>query len=241
MYKCKQNTYLLNTYSIVDGDVVHLPRHLFEQLFSGFEGGVLGITLRMGEEIMYATAAPLAEQGMDIYVPLWMATAFEQRTLRGLEELDFSVDRAEPCSQASLIVVRQCVEMEIDLRAMLEDFLYDCRYVHANTVLQIGGCEVWVERVVDIEGFEVPVAELGPEVSVDIQKPLDDGGRTAREEAAREEAVREEAAREEAAREEAAREEASKLKIPDAATIRAQRLKYFEAKVPCEPCETKNN
>jgi hypothetical protein len=118
--------------------------------------------------------------------------------------------------------------MEMDLRKELEAFFYDCRYVHANTVLQIRGCEVWVERVVDIEGYEVPVAELGPEVSVDIQEPLDDGGRA--EEAARM-----------AAEKEAAEEEASKLKIPDAATIRACRLKYFETKVPCVPCETKDN
>jgi hypothetical protein len=217
---CKPDTHL--TAEPVAGDVVHLPRRLFERLFGDFEGGVLGITLRVDEEVMYATAAPSAEQGDDIYVPLWMAAAFEQRTFRDLEVLDFTVDRAEPVARAALIVVRQCVEMEMDVRDALELFLYDCRYVHANTVLHVGGCEVWVERVIDSEGFEVAVAELGPEVSLDIQGSLDDGGRAAE---ATEAARVAEAAREEAARLE---EESKKPIIPDAATIRAQRLKFFE-------------
>lgn len=209
MYKCKPNLHL--TVEPVAGDVAYLPRRLFERLFADFEGGVLGIVLKTNDEFMYATAAPSSEQGTDIYLPPWIATAFEQRTFRDLEVLEFTVEKAEPIAKAALIVVRQCVEMVIDLREELEAFFFDCRYVHANTVLHVGGCEVWIERVVDSEGFEVSVAELGPEVSVDIQRPLDDGGRSAAE----------------AAAEEAAKA-AAKPQIPDAATIRAQRLKYFE-------------
>jgi hypothetical protein len=237
MYTAKPNTHL--TVEPGAGDVVHLPRRLFERLFADFEGGVLGIVLKADEEQMYATAAPSAEQGDDIYMPLWMATAFEQRLGRHLEGLLFDVIRAEPIAKASLIVARQCVEVEMDVREALESFFFDCRYVHANTVLQVDGCEIWIERLIDAEGFEIAVAELGLEVSVDIQGPLDDGGaaeearraaeadRRAAEEAAEAARRAAEEAAEEARR---AAEATAKPQGIDAATLRAKRLAFYEKK-----------
>jgi hypothetical protein len=228
MYTAKPNTHL--TVEVTAGDVVYLPRRLFERLFGDFEGGVLGIMLKADEEQMYATAAPSIEQGNDMYVPLWMATAFEQRLGRHLEDVLFDIERAEPIARASLIVARQCIEQEMDVRDALESFFFDCRYVHANTVLQVDGSEIWIECIVDSEGFEVSIAELGPEVSVDIQGPLDDGGARAATEAAAREAEKARIAAEEAAAREAeeAARVAAKPQIPDAATIRAKRLAFYE-------------
>jgi len=159
---------------------VLIPERRFETLFGSHLGGVLGIQLQFmldGEEscVLYATAAPHSEPSdgpfNDVYLPDWIIHTLEQRTFRAAEEFNVIVELAEALPAAATIIVRSIGLEEYDVRCELEEALYDNRYVHAGTSIHLKSGEIWIESVLDADGFELPVAELGAEVAVDIIRP----------------------------------------------------------------------
>ncbi len=216
------------------GDTVLIPERHFERLFGEFLGGVLGVQLNFttaaATATIYATAAPQTEEEDCVFLPDWIIWTLEQRQLQ-IHQLTCEVKKAERLGRAATIVARPIAATESDLRAELEAVLYDNHYVHAQTLVNVPSGDVWIESVMDSDGFEMEVGELGEELALEIMDAPGVAEAKAAQEAAR---IATAAARvaAEAARvaTEAAKTATEATKPVDPAITRAARLKYFDKK-----------
>lgn len=146
-------------------DTILIPSAHFELLFGDALCGVLGVKVVYDGGVIYAACAPHTEEYADvIFVPTFI--------LESVGAQQVSVERAEPVGEATGIVARLVDEAEGDIRELLEQFLYDFRYINANTILTISdSCQVWIETVYAGEET-VPAARLGSELALLIEEPL---------------------------------------------------------------------
>lgn len=145
-------------------DTILIPSAHFETLFGEALGGVLGVRVVHDGGVIYAACAPHTEEEDVIFMPQFMLDIVGAQTVE--------VERAEPLDQATGIVARSVDEVEGDIRELLEQFLYDFRYINANTILTIsGGCQIWIETVYAGEET-VSAARLGDELALMIEEPL---------------------------------------------------------------------
>lgn len=236
MYSCKPLCYLpiqsdRDFVRAEIGDTVLIPERDFERLFGEFLGGVLGVQLEFHcaaatVYTMYATAAPHSEIERTIYLPDWIIQTLEQKQL-GVDGLQCNLSKAEPLGRAAVIVARPIASVDetADLRAELEAALYDNHYVHAQTLINVPSGDIWIESVMDADGFEMKMGELGAELALEI---MDAPGVAEAQEAAR---IATDAARVAVQAARVATEAAKRsTEAADIAAIRAARLKYFERK-----------
>ena len=151
----------------LDGDTILIPQTHFDVLFGDSLGGILGVKITADDAVLYATCTPHAEPDSDvIYLPSWMLEKLGDGAMA-------DVQRADPLEDATGIVARLVDDDEdLDVRGLLEERLYDFRYVHANTVLTVGsGTRVWIETVYAGEET-VAVARLGSELALLVEKAL---------------------------------------------------------------------
>jgi hypothetical protein len=186
-------------------DTILIPQAHFDVLFGDALGGILGVKITVENDgPIYATCTPHTENDEDvIYLPNWMLEKLGSDSLA-------DVVRADPLPEATGIVARLIDDAEVDVRGLLEEQLYDFRYVHADTVLTIGsGTRVWIETVYAGEET-VAVARLGTELTLLVEKALT-SHEIAEPEAQAQEPIQE------------------TILIPDAAEIRRLRAAYYEA------------
>jgi hypothetical protein len=160
-----------------EGDTVLVPQQHFEQLFDEeFGGGILGIRITYNESIIYASCAPQSDDN-NVYMPDWMLSMLREKSMNFDEDLTVDIEKAGHVHIASTIRVRRVdTEIEVDMQKLLQEFLYDCKYIQPNTVfhLPFSGMiiDLVVEAVIDEDGFEMEVGLLGSEVNLDIQDPI---------------------------------------------------------------------
>lgn len=159
-----------------EGDTVLIPQRHFERLFDEeFGGGVLGIRAVCNDVVIYGSCAPQSDDD-DVYMPDWMMNILREKTMTFDAELMVDVAAAGPVMPAHTIRVRRAeAEVEVNIHELLQEFLYDCKYIQPNTVFHIEGdvdVDVVVEAVMDEEGFEMEVGQLGAEVNLDIRDPV---------------------------------------------------------------------
>ncbi len=181
MYQCKYlNMLPLQSFMDVattEGDTVLIPERRFEQMFGGeFIGGVLGIRLRCGDTVLYGGCAPQVDDEYAIYLPDWMMETLREKTMN-FDELMADVEAAGDIEGAATLYVRRIDdELEADIQELLQKFLFDCKYIHANTVLHLPFAgtviDVIVERVMNEAGDPIEVGRLGAEVNLEIEEPL---------------------------------------------------------------------
>lgn len=148
-------------------DTILIPQTHFDVLFGDALGGILGVKIVASDSEIYATCTPHTETDSDvIYLPSWMLEKLGPN-------LQADVERADLLPDATGIVVRLIDEApDLDVRELLENTLYDFRYIHADTILNVGsGARVWIETVYAGEET-VAVARLSTELALLVEKAL---------------------------------------------------------------------
>ena len=148
-------------------DTILIPQTQFDVLFGEALGGILGVKITAPGSEIYATCTPHTETDSDvIYLPSWMLEKLG-------DEVQADVQRADLLPDATGIVARLIdAAPDLDVRGLLEERLYDFRYIHADTILNIGsGARVWIETVYAGEET-VAVARLGTELALLVESPL---------------------------------------------------------------------
>lgn len=159
------------------GDTVLIPQRLFEDWFGNFTGGLLGVRLIGGDAEMYATSAPHSEEEDCVYLPDWMMVVLREKTLQLDGELRIGLAKMEGVLPTIRRIVLRSIEQirdGVDIREVLERFLYDCHYIQENTVLRpVADAEVWIERLIGSRGEPVAAGILDGEVELEIQGSLE--------------------------------------------------------------------
>jgi hypothetical protein len=180
MYQCKYLNMLPlqsnHDFATVEGDTVLIPEQRFEQLFGDKVGGVLGIRVRCGSALLYGGCAPQVDDEYAIYLPDWMMAILHEKTLN-FDDLSADIELAgDMPNAASLIVRRVDDDLEADVQELLQQFLYDCKFIQPNTMLHLPFAgttiDVIVDKVLSADGSELPVGRLGDEVVVEFEAAL---------------------------------------------------------------------
>jgi hypothetical protein len=195
-------------------DTILIPQSHFDVLFGEALGGILGVKITAPGSEIYATCTPHTETDSDvIYLPSWMLEKLG-------DEVQADVQRADPLPEATGIVARLIDEApDLDVRRLLEECLYDFRYINANTILNVGSAaRVWIETVYAGEET-VAVARLGTELTLLVEKALTGPVSDEVDDVPPPPVMSDEVA--------AVPEQ--KIQIPDAAELRRARAAYYEA------------
>lgn len=163
-------------FATAEGDTVLIPEDKFEQLFGDRDGGVLGIRVRCGSALIYGGCAPQVDDEYAIYLPNWMIAALQEKTLN-FDGLSADIELAGDVPDAATLIVRRIDDdLEADVQELLQQFLYDCKFIQPNTLLHLPFAgttiDVIVDKVLDADGSELPVGRLDVEVNVEFEAAL---------------------------------------------------------------------